>query len=238
MADNSAPTARPEVPLEHSTPPRAPGQRPVPGTSGFAPLLRRSPRLSPAAKQLLAGLPQRQQIVEYHEEVSRGRKRSHDEIVAGRGPAPPGFPLGPWASHTEAENRISEHFRPGFAVKLHGFRGGSARSGAKSYLLCHLGKKATLATGPIRTRGSILTNCKWKVSIEESEQGWVISKFDCLDHNHELGGSNAEALAHAAMRSIPDDMASFGTLLKLGGMSPAEILKYVACLTLSLHEII
>ena len=106
----------------------------------------------------------------------------------------------------------------------------TTKAGAKSYLLCHRdGKPATskIAGAPKRVRGSELTGCKWNIAIEETtNETWTISKIHCLKHNHDLEQTNAQALAHASMRSIPSDLADFGTFLKQGGLSPAEILKY------------
>lgn len=194
-------------------------------------LARRSPRLSPASKQALARLSVPLNSPAYNEaqgggDVRLAKKRSQEEIVAERGDLPPGFPSGPWPSHKDAQSEVSNYCRPGFSVKLHGYKPSTSKSGAKAYLLCHLGKQGKIAAGAIRLRGSALTNCQWKVSIEEANEGWVISKVHCTDHNHPLAGSTVEALAHSTMRSIPGDMADFGSFLKQAGMSPAEIFKY------------
>lgn len=118
---------------------------------------------------------------------------------------------------------ISEHFKPGFGVVLDSYKPATSKSGAKSYLLCHRNKPQSLAVGSERARGGTGTNCKWKVTIEEAEEGWVVSKLNNLEHNHDLVKTTEEALAHASLRCIPEHLDQFGNFLKLAGKGAKEI---------------
>ena len=191
-----------------------------------------SPSLSPAAKAFLSRMPVPKPGVALASAeaapsgVDKSRLRPAADIIAQRGPVPPGFPVGPWATHHEAKLKLNAYFHPGFSVNLHGYKGATKFAGPKSYLLCHMNNEGKAATAPLRVRGGLGVSCKWRIRIEQSVEGWIISNFTCLDHNHELVSNPAEALAHASLRSIPEDLANFGTLLKQGGLAPAEILKY------------
>ena len=123
--------------------------------------------------------------------------------------------------------KLNAYFHPTFSVNLHGCKGATKLAGPKSYIVCLMNNEGKAATAPVRVRGGLGVSCKWKIRIEQSVEGWIISNFNCLrDRNHELVSNPAEALAHASLRSIPEDLADFGTLLKQGGLAPAEILKY------------
>lgn len=214
--------------MEDRHPPETPPPPPVSG-GNHVQVYRQSPRLSPAAKiamsRMAVPVPQRPEgPTQGHAKPMM--KRYLAAIVAERDPLPPTLPSGPWATRDDAKDTFDRHFFPGFSVRHHGLKVGTSKAGAKAYLLCTRAGKPTMATGHVRIRGSERTDCGWKVSLEESDEGWVISRVHCLEHNHDLAVSTAEALAHSSMRSIPEDMINLGTFLKQAGLSPAEILKY------------
>ena len=197
-----------------------------------APLLRRSPRLTTVPREVAKHLspllinaivstavplpqvhPKRKVI---REEVI-GKPKSHEDIVRDRNQdLPSTWPHGPWVDRYKARDEFNGHFHPRFAVKLDSYKNGTSKSGRKVNLLCH----------NYKVRGDNGEFCKMKIGLEDSTDGWVVSNFS-MAHNHGLLKSNAEALAHASLRSIPEDLHTFGVFLKQAGMSPAEILKYV-----------
>ena len=159
--------------------------------------------------------------------TTKGKLRTNEEIATSRDhDLPIDWPCGPWLSHFDARDKLSAHFEPSSALTLDSFKQATSKSGAKAYLLCHRHRKPTLAVTRQRVRGGEGAACKWKISIEESKKGWVISKVHSLNHTHDLVTSRAEALAQASLRSIPIDLCAFGDFLKQAGMSPVEILKY------------
>lgn len=205
---------------ENTTPPRAPGLPKLFGSvaSVVPAVVRQSPRLvhpsftSPTKRNS-------------NSKPKVTSKRTHAAIIDSRGTIPTNFPLGPWTSHYQARDMISQHFRPGFSVVLDSYKRATTKSGAKTYLLCHRNKPPAMALGCERIRGGTGANCKWKVCIEDSDEGWVVSKAINLEHTHDLIGSHEAALAHASLRSIPETMDMFGHFLKQAGRSPADILR-------------
>ena len=198
---------------------------------------RRSPRLqgvvplSPIAQALLSNpaVPLTSSAPCRLETPSKqGKPRLQEDIESSRSHQPPiNWPRGPWGSRFEARDELNRFFQPGFAVSLDSFKSGTSRTGSKVYLLCHRHKRPAPGIGVKRVRGCDGANCKWKIALELSTAGWVISKLLNVEHSHELVTCRAEANAHACLRSIPEDMCMFGDFLKSAGMAPAEILKCV-----------
>ena len=196
---------------------------------------RRSPRIpmSPSTKMFLS-LPANVALVPAGATIlasgtkPEGKPRTHNEIVKDRiHDVPGGWPHGPWESRRDARDAFNAHFQPRFTVTLNSFKAGNSKSGAKVFLYCHRQGKPRAAIGVERSRGGFGVGCKWKITLEESLDGWVVSKLNNLEHTHELVASRSEALAHASLRSIPEDFYAFGSFLKQAGMAPTEILKYV-----------
>ena len=157
-----------------------------------------------------------------------GKPRTTSEIVKHRNQdVPSGWPHGPWESRRAARDAFNAHFQPGFSVTLNSFKKGNSKSGAKVFLYCHRHGKPRAAIGVERSRCGFGVNCKWKMTLEESLDGWVVTKINNLEYAHELVASRSEALAHASLRSIPTDFCAFGSFLKQAGMAPTEILKCV-----------
>ena len=205
------------------------------GTSTSTAIARRSsPRVfSPVVRALLAS-PTHAMPVSRLDEAQpiinqRGNPKTHETIIASRNQdLPTNWPRGPWTDHFVARDAFNTHFNPGFGVTLDSKKVGTKKSGQKVFLLCHrhgIMRKSTSTN--TRVRGGEGVNCKWKITLEESIEGWVVSKINNLEHTHDLVTTRAESLAHASLRKIPDDLITFGLFLKQAGMGPADILKYV-----------
>lgn len=160
------------------------------------------------------------------------KKRAHAEILEKRlENLPGGFPSGPWATFDEAFEEISRCCKNkntmggAWSVNKTNKRVATSRCGEKRDIVCALHKSPKPAMGDIRERGSFATACKWRISLEQSEEGWVIFSLPCLEHNHGLATTDAEAIANPGLREIPEDLVAVGEFMKECFRSPDDINK-------------
>ena len=154
--------------------------------------------------------------------------RTHDAVIAARGcDLPLDWPRGPWKSRYHARDVLRSYFMSlGFGIRLDNHKNATSKKGEVCNLSCSKKDLPRPTMTTEKTRGGEGTLCRWYITLEESVEGWVISKLNCLTHNHNLATTRAERLASASLRSVPEEFNTFGLFLKQAGMSPAEILKY------------
>ena len=138
---------------------------------------------------------------------------------------PPGMPTGPFATALQAKSEIGafcmnpKTLGGGFAVVLGSSRPGVARAGPnqrgrRKKLVCHK------HTQP--------HSCKWQLWLERCVEGWVIYRSAAdAGHTHALVQSRAEANAHAAMRSIPEEVLPTAKSMVKSGMSVAAVERWL-----------
>jgi hypothetical protein len=133
-------------------------------------------------------------------ELKLGCVRPYFESISAKGAPllPLGFPTGPWDTREEAKAEIALFCRsPATGGGSHGvvwgqLRQGNEARGPHATLICHA--------------HSAPTDCNWRVTLEQTTDGWTLySTFG--DHSaHKLAKSVEEANVLKAMRDIPSDL--------------------------------
>lgn len=179
--------------------------------------LRTSPRrpLDPPALLPAAGKSTR-----VKKELITGQRRSYAASIALKGAPdlPLGFPTGPWADRETAKTEIAAFCRDpstgggGHGVVWKQLRAGNDVHGAQCALACHEHKN---------------TGCKWRVTFEETLEGWTpYSTFG--DHSaHALAQSVEEANVHKAMRDIPSELVQHAKNMADSGIPVCAIDRFL-----------
>lgn len=99
---------------------------------------------------------------------------------------PDGFPLGPWYCDQDAKQGLhSWAARQGFALSFGTQYQQTKKQGHIRYFKCHRFSAAKESGEGVWDRVSQGTECKCKVVIEQSKDGYVLKGCN-LEHNHEL----------------------------------------------------
>ena len=221
--------------------------RPLSDTMSLAVAIRRSPRLniSNPLQHIISNLHlpllpptigdvKTQRAEKKAQAIAAGtnKRKLIDIINKRKADVPPDFPSGPWKDLDTAFANIQFYCKNSLtgggahAIGLSTPRAQTATAGEKHDVVCCFRNKFKQAIGPIRKRGSSATECKWRVSLEHAQEGWVIRDFPVSEHNHDLAKTTEEHLANPSLRKIPLELEEIGIFLKSTFHKPTEIDKY------------
>lgn len=162
---------------------------------------------------------------------------------------PAGFPLGPYQTRDllfEECKRWAANERVcggAFGLVKKTTRKATSRKGPCGNFCCdRLGepkKTKTDAENPRQNQSTLKTGCKWAISYEEVEEGWVISgccepiitaakecNVHCgsaILHNHKLATTREEKNIFPTLRDIPATLVKTAEILHKAGLGPAKI---------------
>ena len=190
---------------------------------------RESPRLAARANACpAAGLAVAGGIAE---PCGSGARRSVQQLrLKHAAPSLPcGFPTGPWQTDKAALDEIntfttdtrtdSGGFAVGWGSKKAATSAAGWARGTRKKVICHQHKEPH--------------HCKWSMWLEECVEGWVVS--DLSGHNDDIGESHShllaqtreEANAHAAMRSIPEELLPTAKSMVAAGLRVADVVRWL-----------